>query len=230
MRKLISVLTILTFCGTLSAADFVAKRVKGSVEVRQGVSEEWSEVKVGDILSPDNTIMTGKKSSLTIVQGDGEQVIIPELTILDVGDLRTMSQEELLLKLAMADVRAIPAQESGREIAAPNTTVIHGRNPSASEDRAVETQKAFREMEVKGTKVLYNYGFYSTCILRAKEMLRFYPELKSRFEFRTMIANALERNNLRGEALNEYFTLSAEKLPYWQKRKVEGNIRRLKKQ
>ncbi len=228
MRKLLSVMTLLIFCGTLAAGELVVKNVKASVEARSGVSEEWIKLKAGDVLKSDNTIKTGKNSSVTVVAADGRVFVIPELTMLEVSDLRNISQEDLLLKLAMADIRGVPPQNGSGEISIPNTTIIHGKK-YAAENRAPRPAKGFRDMEVNGTKVLYNYAFYPTCVLRAKEMLRFYPELKSRFEFRMMIANALEKSNLRGEALNEYIALCSEKLPPSQKAVVEENSRRLKR-
>jgi hypothetical protein len=228
MKKLIAVLITLTCCQSLVGADITVKRVKGNAEVRRGVSEEWVKVKAGVALSPQNTIKTGRKSSLTIL-AEGRKLIIPELTVMDLGDLREMSQEELLLKLAMADVRVAPPRDESGETVIPNTTIVHGKNMAVPEIKP-NNQKDFRDMEVRGTKLLYNYGFYPTCILRAKETMLYYPELKSRFEFRCMIANALEKMRLRGEALGEYLSLTREDLSPSEKTRVEDNIRRLKQQ
>jgi hypothetical protein len=83
-------------------------------------------------------------------------------------------------------------------------------------------------MEVRGTTLLYKYEFYPTCILKAKQTMVYYPELKSRFEYRRMIAQALEKMRLTGEALGEYISITKEKLSPSQRKSVEENIRRLK--
>jgi hypothetical protein len=228
MRKLITIAALFTLVGTVAATEVVVKGVKGTVEARSGVSEEWIAVKAGQVLTSDNTLRTGKKASVVLVAG-GRTFTIPELTVLEVGDLQEMSQEELLLKLAMADIRVVPAQDSSGEVPTPKTTIIHGRR-MMGESSDVRNGEEYREMEVKGTKVLYDYHFYPTCALRGRELLVYYPELRARFDFRVMIAAALEKSNLRGEALDEYIRLSAEQLSPSQKSFVEKNTRRLKQQ
>ena len=229
MKKFLLILTLFILSGSIATAQITIKRIKGSVELRHGVSEEWVKGKVGDLLTPDITMKTGKNSSVTIVNAEKQLITVPELTILEVGDFRRMSQEELLLKLAMADVRSIPPQENPGEPRIPNTTIIHGRDRSLTAVAPMK-QGGLREMEVRGTKVLFDNGFYATCVLRAKEMMEVYPELRSRFDFRMMIATALEQNRQRGQALSEYLSLSDVALSPSQRAKVDQSIHRLKGQ
>ena len=56
--------------------------------------------------------------------------------------------------------------------------------------------------------MLYQNELYSTCILRGMEVFRQYPALSSSFADRMMVAEALERTGLKGEALAEYGTLA----------------------
>jgi hypothetical protein len=226
MKKLIAFLIVLTCCYTLTAGEITVKRVKGTVEVRHGVSEAWVRLNAGVSLGPECTVKTEKHSSLTI-QVEDRKVVVRERTMMDLADLREMSQEELLLKLAEADVRVAPSRDELDDTPIPNTTVVHGRNMAVPEITA-SNQNDIREMEVRGTKLLYNYGFYPTCILKAKQTMLYYPELKSRFEFRSMIGHALEKMGLKGEALSEYVSITNEKLSPSQRKTVEGNIRRLK--
>jgi hypothetical protein len=226
MKKIMVVLAVLTCCYTLTAGEITVKRVKGTAEVRHGVSEAWTKLKAGTSLGPESSIKTGKNSSLTMLVGD-RRVIVPERTMMDLADLREMSQEELLLKLAEADVRVAPSRDGSDETTIPNTTVVHGRNMAVPEI-TTNNQIDIREMEVRGTKLLYNYGFYPTCILKAKQTMLYYPELKSRFEFRSMIGQALEKMGLNGEALSEYISITKEKLSSSQRKTIEENIKRLK--
>lgn len=226
MKKLIAVLIVLSWCYTLTAGEITVKRVKGTAEVRHGVSEAWTKLKAGVTLGPESTVKTGKNSSLTILVED-RNVIIPGRTLMDLADLREMSQEELLLKLAEADVRVAPSRDGSDDTVIPNTTVVHGKNKALPEITA-SNQKEFRDMEVRGTTLLYKYGFYPTCILKAKQTMVYYPELKSRFEYRCMIAQALEKMRLTGEALGEYISITKEKLSPSQRKSIEENIRRLK--
>jgi hypothetical protein len=228
MKKVIAVIIALMCCQSLMGADITVKHVKGKAEIQSGVSEGWVKAKTGALLSPESTIKTGRKSSLTIV-AEGKRFVVPELTLVDVGDLRQMPQEELLLKLAMADVRVVPPRDESDGTTIPNTTIVHGKDMAAPEIDA-KNGESLNEMEFRGTELLYKYGFYATCILRAKETMLYYPELKSRFGFRYMIAKAFERMRLKGEALGEYVSLTKERLSSSQRKRVENNIRLLKQQ
>jgi hypothetical protein len=228
MKKVMVVIIALTCCQSLMAADITVKHVKGKAEIQTGVSEGWVKAKAGTLLSPESTIKTGRKSSLTIL-AEGKRLVIPELTLVDVGDLRQMPREELLLKLAMADVRVAPPRDESNGTTIPNTTIVHGRDMAVPE-LEVKNGGSLNQMAVRGTELLYKYGFYATCILRAKETMLYYPELKSRFGFRYMIAKAFEKMRLKGEALGEYVSLAKERLPSSQRKRVETDIRRLKQQ
>jgi hypothetical protein len=228
MKKVIAVITTIVCCQVLIAADITVKHVKGKAEIQSGVAEGWVKARAGTALSPESTIKTGRKSSLTIL-ADGKRLVIPELTLVDVGDLRQMPQEELLLKLAMSDVRVAPPRDESDGSTIPNTTIVHGKD-MAVPDIEVKNGGNPNQMEVRGTELLYKYGFYATCILRAKETMVYSPELKSRFGFRYMIAKAFEKMRLKGEALGEYVSLAKERLSSSQRKRVENDIRRLKQQ
>jgi hypothetical protein len=228
MKKVIAVIIVLMCFRSLMAADITVKHVKGKAEIQSGVSEAWVKAKPGDLLSPESTIKTGRKSSLIIV-AEGKRLAVPELTLVDVGDLRQMPQGELLLKLAMENVRVAPPRDESDGTTIPNTTVVHGRD-MAVPDIEVKNGGSPDQMEVRGTELLYRYGFYATCILRAKETMLYSPELKSRFGFRYMIAKAFEKMRLKGEALGEYVSLAKERLSSSQRKRVEKDIRRLKQQ
>ena len=84
---------------------------------------------------------------------------------------------------------------------------------------------------MKGTLVLYENGFYSTSALRAMDILRRYPALRQKFENRLLVPQALEKSNLKNEALNEYMVLSmAQDITKEQRDLLQARIIQLKRQ
>ncbi len=209
----------------LLAADFVVKAVKGSVEVRKGVMEEWKKVKVGDLLKPEDSMRTGPGSSATI-EADKRKLTIPEMTILDISDVRHLSQEDFLLKLAMQNILAVPPRERD-ELSIPSATVLHGDN-AAKPNAPTFTDTKVGEMELHGARVLFDNSYFATSILKSKETLRTHPELKSNFDARLTVATAFERMKLTKEAVTEYSLLAKENLPSAQAKKVQLALERLK--
>ena len=209
----------------LLAGDFTVKAVKGTVEVRRGVMEEWKKVKVGDLLKPEDSMRTGPGASATI-EVDRRKLTVPEMTILDISDVRQLSQEDFLLKLAMENILAVPPRERD-EIAIPSATVLHGSSKSKT-DVPVYSDTNVGEMQLHGARVLFDNSYFATSILKSKETLRTHPELKTNYDARLTVASAFERMKLTKEAVSEYSLLSKENLPASTAKKVRGALDRLK--
>ena len=209
----------------LLAADFTVRAVKGTVEVRRGVMEEWRKVKVGDLLKPEDSMRTGPGASATI-EMEKRKLVVPELTILDISDVRQLSQEDFLLKLAMENILAVPPREKD-ELAIPSATVLHGENKSKT-DLPVSMDGKVGEMQLHGARVLYDNTYYATSILKSKETLRTHPEVRSNYDARLTVAMAFEKMKLTREAITEYSLLSKENLPAPQAKKVQSALDKLK--
>ncbi len=200
----------------------------GNVAVRHGIQEEWISAAVGDVLKPDDSIESGKNSSITLLIDGKTKFTIPESVIIDISDLRVVTQDELLLKIAMENIRTIPRDKRDNELYVPRITTVHGENMgNASKKITLSTEIGLKQL--KGSKILFDNKYYATSILKAKEVFRIYPELKIRTEFHLMVAEAFEKLNLLEEALSEYINLSHEQLSTKEKKFVAEKIDSLKK-
>ncbi len=199
--------------GESSDEQIVVRNVRGDVSVRHGVTDAWMTVAVGDVLKPDDTMKTGKKGSAVIVATlpDGEtistkKITLPSEVIVDISDIRHLTPEELMLKLTMEKVRSSSYEWKSNDLHIPNAAVVHGAD-RAPAGRLPENADQTGILSLNGTHVLYDNGFYSTCALKAMEVFRLYPALAQRFADRMMVAQALEKADLKGEALNEYASI-----------------------
>ena len=134
-----------------------------------------------------------------------------------------------MLKLTMEKVRASSYEWKSNEMNLPNATIVHGYPPPPP--KLTENELEIGRLEWNGTKVLYNNGYYSTSALKAMNVLRRYPPLGDKFENRLLVAQALEKASLRGEALSEYVSISqSDKLTAEQREVVAARIAQLRKQ
>jgi hypothetical protein len=182
--------------------------MQGDVAVRHGVTEVWTHVAVGDVLRPDDTMKTGKKGTAVLTApiksaGGIKRITLPPDVIVDLSDVRELSQEELMLKLTMERVRASSYQWKNDDLHIPNAAVVHGTDRAAGAALA-DNDPQSGILQWNGARVLFNNGFYSTCALKAMELFRLYPSAGAKFENHLMAAEALEKASLRGEALSEY--------------------------
>jgi len=229
MKKVLSVILIIGMTLAARSEDVILRKATGDVFVRHGVTETWTKVTVGDVLKPDDTMKTGKKGSALLVVNGSKRMPLPSEVIVDVSDIRNLSQEELMLKLTMEKVRSSSYQWKNDEMNHPNAAVTHGEPPAAS--TLSENELETGQFEWNGTKVLYDNGYYSTSALKAMGVLRRYPSLGDNLENRLLVAQALEKANLRGEALSEYVSISqSEKLTAGQRETVADRIAQLRKQ
>jgi hypothetical protein len=220
----VAVLSLLVM--PLLAADFTVKAVRGAVEVRRGVTEEWRKVRIGDLLKPEDSMRTGPGASATI-EMEKRRLVVPELTILDISDVRQLTQEDFLMKLAMENILAVPPREKD-ELAIPSATVLHGESKAKS-DLAVSSDSKVGEMQLHGARVLYDNSYYATSILKSKETLRTHPEVRTNYDARLTVAMAFEKMKLTKEAITEYSVLSREDLPAPQAKKVQNALENLKR-
>jgi hypothetical protein len=214
----------------IGGEEITLQKAVGEINVRAGVTETWTKANAGDALKPDATVKTGKKSSaLILLPTSNKTISLPAEVMMDISDIRELTQEELMLKLTMEKVRSSSYEWKNKEMNIPNTTVVHGeakdkKGPSA------ESNSELGILQMNGTRVLYENGFYPTSALKALDVMRRYPSLGSQFENRLFVAQALEKSNLKSEALNEYVSLSyARNITTAQKELVQSRIAQLKK-
>lgn len=225
------VLTMMLASLAFGGEDITLQKAQGEVTVRAGVAEVWSKAQTGDVLKPDVTIRTGKQSAAVILLPVSNQRInLPAEVILDISDMRELTQEELMLKLTMEKVRASSYEWKNKEMNRPNTTMVHGE-PKDKKTGAADGNPELGLLQLNGTRVLYENGFYPTSALKTMEVLRRYPSLNAKFENRLLVAQALEKSNLKSEALNEYVSLSlTETLTKEQKEFLNAKISQMKRQ
>lgn len=216
--------------GVVLAGEIVLLKIQGDVAVRSGMTEEWVAARAGNILAPDATIRTGMKSSAVIeVNGSpGKRMTVPPEVMVEMGDVRELTQEELILKLTMERVKSTSYEWKRNELNIPNMTAMHGSDRSPSKG-LMENDVTAGVYQLNGARVLFDHGFYSTSALRVLDVLRRYPRLGEQFNNRILVARALEHANLRGEALNEYAQLlTSEQLTPEQRDQVKSSMDRLK--
>jgi len=219
---------LLSIAAMAAAQDILLQKTKGNVSIRHGVAESWSTVAPGDVLKPDDTMKTGKASSAVLVVDARKRILLPPEVMVDISDIRDLSQEELMLKLTMERVRASSYEWKENEMNIPHAAITHGYPPSPSNTLA-ENRDDVGAFEWNGARVLYDNGYVSTSALKAIDVIRRYPALGDKFENRLFVAEALEKAKLHGEALNEYLALSrSDRLTENQKDLLKDRITRLR--
>jgi hypothetical protein len=190
------------------AGSITIQKLNGEVAVRHGVTEVWTTVAAGDVLRPNDSMRTGKNGSATLIVQETQastirRLVLPADVIVDISDVRELTQEELMLKLTMQKVRATPEQKRDGNPAISDAAVMHGTD--AGRHAAVsENDPQIGRSLLNGARVLLDNGFAATAVLRTLEVFRSFPSLAGIVDNRLALAGAMEKANLRGEAVAEY--------------------------
>lgn len=193
------------------AGSITIQKMNGDVAVRHGVTEEWTTVAAGDALRPNDSMRTGKNGSATllVLAGAGATVrrlALPADVIVDMSDVRELTQEELMLKLTMQKVRATPEPDRNGGPQISNAAVMHGTDAGRGGAIAENDPGVGRSL-LNGAKVLLENGFSATAVLRTMEVFRLFPSLAGIVDNRLALAGAMEKADLRGEAVAEYHAI-----------------------
>jgi hypothetical protein len=208
MKRVGMVLAVLIIATSVRGEGITVQKIRGDVSVRRGVTEVWNAATIGDVLRPNDTMRTGPDGGAVLsVQlangGAPKRITLPSQVIVDLSDIRDLTQEELMLKLAMERVRASSQEWKNDGLHLPNAAVVHGEDRTRN-SAPTENDGRVGQMIVNGAKVLFDNGFYATTVLRTMEVFRMYPVLSGVYDDRLLLAQAMERANLRGEAIAEY--------------------------
>ncbi|MDH7606001.1 MAG: hypothetical protein QHH13_13965 [Melioribacter sp.] len=214
MKK--SFLIIMSLTLSIYAQSFVVEKIDGNVLALIGFNEEWTKVKVGQILKGTDLISTGEKSLIQL-NNNGNRFILQSNSALSINNIKKISLNELLLALAMEEIRNVP---NFKENNSRRNTAVYGEKVSnVSPNKSLVSDLGIKKLN--GAKQLAINGYRESAILLAKETYRKYPETKSRIDDRLFFVNLMIELQLFNEAATDLYELEKMKLTKEQHEKVE---------
>ena len=202
---------------------FKVDKIKGKVLVQRGTEEEFTQLKSGDVLNGDDLIITEKNSFIQLDK-DGSKFILDENSALGLNYLKKISINDLLLALAMEDIRNVPKNKSN---GITKNTAVYGEETTVENPIAI-AQNSLGERKINGAKQLAQNGYQESAIIVAKETYRKYPSTSRNVDDRIYFANLLSTLDLNNEALEEFSAVSKMNLNDDQREKVDEEIGKIK--
>ncbi len=217
MKNLI--LATFLFSSILFAQNFKVNKITGKVLVQKGIENSFALVKKGDILNSEDLIITEENSFIQL-ERENNRFILKANSALGLNYIRKISVNDLLLALAMEDIRNIPtSKQNGIE----KNTAVYGENISDNVEHKMPINK-LGQMKINGAKQLAENGFNESAIIVSKDTFRKYPSTKYNFDNRVYFANLFEELNLQNETLDEYNSIDKLELTKTQKKFVKNKI------
>lgn len=203
---ILSLLLIILAKNETKSQDFTVSDIKGTVLVQKGISEEFEPVSTGDILHSSDLLVTDKNSLIQLVN-ESRRFILKSNSALGLNYIKEISLNDLLLALAMEEVRSIPKGDGK----VSKSTAVYG----SKETNSVPESFAASSLGIKrinGARQLAESGYKEASVIAAKETFRKYPSTRQVFKDRIYFADLLRDLGLNREALTEYNDIAGMKI------------------
>lgn len=208
MKRVTTLLFICMFFVAVKAGqpDFEVRieRVSGEVKIRRGVDESWHSTSAGVWLDEVDSIVTGENGAVVLVLPDGSRFSLGARAILDIADLRKVSEQELFLYLMSRKVQEIEPHEQKTRLKVGNVHVVHGEDKTDSLLVSSEESTGEWRLLKNGARDLYRQAYYTNTILKVTKILARYPGVADCGELHLYLGRAFEALNKPGQAIDAY--------------------------
>jgi len=185
----------------LFAQQFIVESVKGNVKVLHGTEEKFRPVKIGEKLNGDDLLLT-EENSFVRLKNDESNFALSSNAALGLNRIKKISINDLLLMLAMEEIKSVPKSEGKSE---GRNTAVYGSE--ISDASVSETTDELGEKLLNGAQQLAENGFEESAVIAAKETYEKHPITKQIIKKRLFFAGLLENLGLSEEALDEYYDI-----------------------
>ena len=207
----IRILATLLFLLSINLHAMEARIIKmsGEVKYRQGVEEAWHSVYPGVILKEIDTILTGEGGEVLLQIHDELIFRLGANAILDIADLRKITEQELFLYLTRQKIQRIERGAEKPELHISNVSAIHG----ASQDTAATTKQTgaatgnLWEREKNGAKALFDQRYFPNVIIKLDKILNRYSNVTDCGELYCYLGQSFEALKQPGQAADAYQTV-----------------------
>jgi hypothetical protein len=202
---------IFLFAGVLSFRILFAESpvrvvaVTGDVRVRRGLEESWSPSGAGAELKALDTIFCGEASQAVLALEDGTRFTLGGNALLDVSDLRRITERQLFLFLMSQKIGRITESDSSSVLHITSVSVVRGTQkqiPAGGPSPAADPTLRIREKN--GARTLFEAGLVPNAIIKYYRILQRYPSADDRGDIQFNLGRAFEAIHETGRALEAY--------------------------
>ena len=190
----------------VSTAGVLIHHLRGDVQVRRGLEEKWSEAAAGMELKAMDTIFSGEASEVVLLLEEGVLFTLGGHSILDISDLRRISERQLFLYLMSQKVGHLNISEPPDKIHIENVSVVRGERKGAADDFSSPDRTRDWMLETNGAKALFNAAYRTNAIMKFYKILERYPTVDDQGEIHFYLGRAFESLEENGRACDAFET------------------------
>jgi hypothetical protein len=207
----------------ITAQDFLVVNITGNAAVLKGTGEEWSTIVKGDRLSGEDLIATDANSKIILSKGE-EKFVLNANSALNLGYIKKMSINDLLLALALEDFKNLPVNKQDEKV---KDTAVYGDDEN-NINRIKPVITGISNKKINGAIQLSQVGYKQSSVVAAREIFRNYPETADGYKNRVYFADILVELSLYEEAMEEYNKIAKLKLSEKESSELQNKLSELK--
>ncbi|MBN1155910.1 hypothetical protein JXB12_13410 [candidate division KSB1 bacterium] len=206
MKKLslFLLLNLLFVNRSLTAIQVTILKINGEVQIRKGVEETWIRAREGMILEDIDSIMTGVGSSAELSLTGHTLFRLASNAMLDVTDLRDITEQELFLYIMEQKLKKIEPASSKTKLRIGNVSVVHGESQSNGQIDPADQHPDFWIQEKNGAIALYEQDYLTNSIVKIYKTLEIYPNIQDCGEMHLYLGKSFEALHKKGQAIESY--------------------------
>lgn len=205
-RKITVLLLSFVFGGTLAQAALPVKvvQLQGDVRIRRGVEEKWQAAAQGMLLEEIDTIMTLEGAEVVLELGNRTTFRLAGNAILEVADLREITERELFLILMSEKVGKLAPRSEKVPLRIGAVSSVRGAPFQNSERGETQVGPQLWRMEANAAQALQSQNFLPNAAMKLHRVKEKFPARQDCGEVSYELAQVWENLRQTGRARDEY--------------------------
>jgi len=178
--------------------------LKGDVRVRRGLEENWINANMGMLLKDIDTILTDEASEVVLEIQEGSRFTLGGQSILDISDLRKITERELFLYLMSQKISRIQSPDQKSKLHIANVSVVRAEKKTSSVEEEISLNSQMWSMEKNGAMALFMQQYYTNAIVKCHKILVRYPSMEDCGQIHFYLGKSFEVIDESGRAIDAY--------------------------
>jgi len=178
--------------------------MQGDVKVRRGLEETWQMAARGMLLEDMDSILNGEASDVLLELEDGRSFRLGGNAILDIADLRLITEQQLFLYLTAQKIRNLDPPETGKPIRIQNVSTVRADDRSdSSVDNQVEDNLVWMQ-ETNAALAMIEQKYYPNAVMKVHKILDAHAKSADKARLYFYLGQSFEALEDNGRALEAY--------------------------